>query len=153
MRRAYFYALLALCLFAMSLLLPALETSFLGASVVLSGWRAAFYGISAAWESFQSLVGGADKVSWKFILAGLSATFNVVFFLSPMVVRNLHSSRARLIAAGICSGIGFALGVFTSFAFADMKIILQPGFYLWLLGYVVNVYAVSLALYESLRSD
>ncbi len=153
MRRAYFYSLLALCLLVMSLLLPAMEAKVLGAPAIFSGWFTVFFGLQGAWENIGSLLGGEDRTNWKFLLAALSAGFNLTFFVTPFIVRNLRSSRIRLIAAGLCSGMGFILGVLAYLVFADMKIVLQPGYYLWLLGYVVDVYAIFLALYESLRSD
>jgi len=153
MRRAYFYSLLALCLLFMSLLLPALEAKVLGASATFSGWFTVLFGLRGAWESMQSWLGGGDKASWKFLLAAFGAGFNLTFFVAPFVLRNVESSRLRLIVTGTCSGTGFLLGVLVYLAFADMKIVPQPGYYLWLLAYVVNVYAVSLAVYESLRGD
>jgi len=152
-RRAYFYSVLALCLLVMSLLLPVLEARVLGASATFSGWFTVFFGMRGAWANIWSLFDGGATTSWKFMLAALSACFNLTFVVTPFVVHDLQSSRFKLIVAGVCSGIGFVLGVMAYLVFADMKIVLQPGYYLWLLGYVVDVYAIFLALYESLRSD
>ncbi|HEX7643362.1 MAG TPA: hypothetical protein VF472_14245 [Burkholderiaceae bacterium] len=150
MRYSTLFALAAVVLFGVSLVLPSVDVVILGKAEPVPGFTIVYIALGFGISAIGAIASGAGAPahSGDYFLAAFAAIFNVLFLAMPVLLFRRMLPKRGLDISGLLLLTGMGAGVATPFAFGKEVRGLEAGFYVWLLAYVLLLAALVTARRE-----